>query len=471
MPTVDTERFRLRNFVEKLVESGDCEVREKPIDLVDVGTVLDGNPKAILFKAAGPEKAELVGNVMASRKRLAIALDTDERNLLSTLSARLNKLHPPTRVSSQQAPVQQVVLKDDEADLCALPVHLQHAADGAPYISAGIDYALFPGTGFTNVGCRRIMLRGPRQAGVDLIAPSDMRAIYLEAAAKNEQVPVAYAVGSHPADFLAAMMAMPSVDELDIVGAIRGQPAPVVKCVTSDIYVPADAEYIIEGYLDPAGHVEPEGPFGEYVGYYGVVKRNPVLHITAITHREDALFQTLTIGGRALARTDTAQLSAMKTESAAWAALMASVREPLAVCATPSSGGMYNVRVSLRQRVPGDAKNAIAAIFGSHAEAKHVFAFDPDIDVFSDAESDWAFATRFQADRDLMSARVSASFRSIHRSAARAPVPSSVSIAPSRSARRIRWNFPYRLRPWQKRARRTNPPPMRLRRDPRVSLN
>jgi 2,5-furandicarboxylate decarboxylase 1 len=402
MPTVDTERFRLRNFVEKLVESGDCEVREKPIDLVDVGTVLDGNPKAILFKAAGPEKAELVGNVMASRKRLALALDTDERNLLSTLSARLNKLHPPTRVSSQQAPVQQVVLKDDEADLCALPVHLQHAADGAPYISAGIDYALFPGTGFTNVGCRRIMLRGPRQAGVDLIAPSDMRAIYLEAAAKKEPVPVAYAVGSHPADFLAAMMALPSVDELDIVGAIRGQPAPVVKCVTSDIYVPADAEYIIEGYLDPAGHVEPEGPFGEYVGYYGVVKRNPVLHITAITHREDALFQTLTIGGRALARTDTAQLSAMKTESAAWAALMASVREPLAVCATPSSGGMYNVRVSLRQRVPGDAKNAIAAIFGSHAEAKHVFAFDPDIDVFSDAESDWAFATRFQADRDLI---------------------------------------------------------------------
>jgi len=402
MPTVDTERFRLRNFVDKLIGAGECEVHDKPIDLVDIGAVLDGNPRAVLFKAAGPEKAELVGNIMASRKRLAMALDTDERGLLGTLSQRLNKPQPPIKVSSQQAPVQQVVLKDDEADLCALPVHLQHGADGAPYISAGIDYALFPGSGFTNVGCRRIMLRGPRQAGVDLIAPSDMRAIYLDAAARHEPVPVAYAVGSHPADFLAAMTALPNVDELDIVGALRGEPAPVVKCVTNDIYVPADAEYVIEGYLDPAGHIEPEGPFGEYVGYYGVVKRNPVLHITAITHREDALFQTLTIGGRALARTDTAQLSAMKTESAAWAALMASVREPLAVYATPSSGGMYNVRVALRQRVPGDAKNAIAAVFGSHAEAKHVFAFDPDIDVFSDAETDWAFATRFQADRDLI---------------------------------------------------------------------
>ncbi len=402
MPTIETERFRLRNFVERLVEAGECEVRDQPTDLVDVGGVLEGNPRAVHFKAAGPEKAELVGNVMGSRKRIALALNTDERGLLGTLSQRLNKLHPAEKVSSQQAPVQQVVLKGDDADLCALPVHLQHGADGAPYISAGIDYALFPGTGFTNVGCRRIMLRGPRQAGIDLIAPSDMRAIYLEAAARKEPVPVAYAVGSHPADYLAAMVALPSVNELDVVGAMRGQPVPVVKCVTSDICVPADAEYVIEGFLDPAGHVEPEGPYGEYVGYYGVVKRNPVLHVTAITHREDALFQTLTIGGRSLARTDTAQLTTVKTKSAAWAALMASVREPLAIFATPSSGGMYNVRVSLRQRVPGDARNAIAAIFGSHAEAKHVFAFDPDIDVFSDEETDWALATRFQADRDLI---------------------------------------------------------------------
>src|ERR1700728_682631 len=150
MPTIDTERFRLRNFVEKLVDLGECEVREQPIDLVDVAGVLEANPRAVLFKAAGPEKAELVGNVMGSRKRLARALDTDERGLLGTLNARLNRLQPPVKVSSQQAPVQQIVLKDDEADLCALPVHLQHGADGAPYISAGSDFARFSGTGFTN---------------------------------------------------------------------------------------------------------------------------------------------------------------------------------------------------------------------------------------------------------------------------------------------------------------------------------
>jgi 2,5-furandicarboxylate decarboxylase 1 len=406
----DTERFRLRSFVERLVQMGECEVHDKPIDLIDVADKLDGNAKATLFTAAGPEKAELVGNVMGSRRRLALALDTDERGLLATLAERLKTPHKPVKVSAKDAPVQQIVKKGDEADLCALPVHLQHGEDGAPYISASLDFALFPGSGFTNVGCRRIMLRGPRHAGIDLIAPSDLRAIYLESAARKEPLPVAYAVGSHPADFMASVTATPPMDELEVIGALRGAPVPIVKCVSNDVWVPADAEYVLEGYLDPKGHTEPEGPYGEYVGYYGVVKRNPVFRVTAITHRKDALFQTATIGGRHLAHTDTAHLSTVKSETAAWAALQTAVREPVAVFATPSSGGMYNVRVSLRQRVPGEARNAIAAVFGSMAEAKHVFAFDADIDVFSDQQADWALATRFQGDRDLI---VASGFRAV----------------------------------------------------------
>ncbi len=404
MAAADTERFRLRNFVEKLVQIGECEIHDTPTELLDVAQVLEGNPRATRFGSVGPEKAELVGNVMGSRKRLGMALDTDEAGLLPELMRRLAAPHKPVRVEPAQAPVQQVVHKGEDADLCTLPVHLQHAEDGAPYISASIDFAQFAGTGHTNVGCRRIMLRGPRQAGVDMIAPSDIRAIFLEAVAKGERLPVAYAVGSHPCDFMAAVSMTPPMDELEVIGAVRGAPVPVVKCVTNDILVPADAEYVIEGWLDPRGHVEPEGPFGEYVGYYGVIKRNPVLHVTAITHRKDALFQTVTIGGRALGRTDTAQLTTVKTESAAWAGLVSAVREPVAVFATPSSGGMYNVRVSLRQRVPGEARNAIAAVFGSMAECKQVFVFDDDIDVFSDEQCDWALATRFQADRDTIMA-------------------------------------------------------------------
>jgi UbiD family decarboxylase len=399
---VDTDRFRLRRFAERLVQFGECEVHDKPIHLVDVAAVLDGNPRAIWFRSVGPEKAELIGNVMGSRKRLALALDTDEARLLPAIMKRLVSPQKPIKVAATEAPAQQIVMRGEEADLCALPVHLQHGEDGAPYISAGLDVMQFRDSGHHNIGCRRIMLRGPRTAGIDMIAPSDARAIYLEAVAKGERTPVAYVVGSHPCDFMAAVSMNPPMDELEVLGALRGEPVPIVKCVTNDIHVPADAEYVLEGYLDSKGHAEPEGPYGEYVGYYGVVKRNPVFHLTAITRRKDALFQTVTIGGKSLARTDTAQLTTVKTESAAWAALISAVREPVAVFATPSSGGMYNVRVSLRQRVPGEARNAIAAVFGSMAEAKQVFVYDDDIDVFSDEQCDWGLATRYQSDRDTI---------------------------------------------------------------------
>jgi UbiD family decarboxylase len=398
----DTDRFRLRRFVERMVELGECDVHAAPTDLIDIAAVLEGNPRATMFESVGPEKAQLVGNVMGSRRRLALALDTDERRLLATLQARLANPIAPIKVAGRDAPVQQVVRTGDDADLCALPVHLQHGDDGAPYISASIDFTRFAGSENHNVGCRRIMLRGPRTAGVDMIAPSDMRAIYLAAAARNEPLPVAYAVGSHPTDFMAAVAANPPMDELAVIGALRGAPVPIVKCTTNDVWVPADAEYVLEGYLDPRGHTEPEGPFGEYVGYYGIVKRNPLFHLTAVTHRKDALFQTVTIGGRSLGRTETAQLTVVKTESAVWAALQAAVREPVAIYVTPTSGGMYNARISLRQRVPGEARNAIAAAFGSSGEVKHVFVFDDDIDVFSDEQVDWGFASRFQADRDLI---------------------------------------------------------------------
>ena len=92
-------------------------------------------------------------------------------------------------------------------------------------------------------------------------------------------MPVAFAVGFHPADAIAALAMTPAVDELSLMGGARNAPVPVVKCITNDLRVPADAEYIIEGFLNADGWVEAEGPFGEYVGYYGRLKQNPVFHL------------------------------------------------------------------------------------------------------------------------------------------------------------------------------------------------
>ncbi len=436
MTAVDTEKFRLRNFVERLVKHGECVVHDAPIALADVAAVLEDCAQAVWFRAVGPEKSELVGNVMGSRARLAMSLGSTPEAFPAALRARLTKPHAPIEITRDQAPVQEVVLTAAEADMTSLPVNLQHGLDGAPYISSSIDYAFDPLTKWTNLGCRRMMLRGRHTAGVDLNAPSDLRALYQRAVDKGENLPVAYTVASHPTDFLAAVAVTVPMNELDVLGAVRGAPAPIVKCVTQDVWVPADAEMVLEGYLDPRGLVEPEGPYGEYIGYYGAVKRNPVFHLTAITKRRNALFQTVTIGGRRLGQTDTSNLGSAKTEAAIWDVLRLAVREPVAVCCTATSGGMYNIRVSLKQRYPGEARNAIAAVFCSIGDVKHVFVVDSDIDVFSDAEIDWAFATRFQADRDVV---IASGFRA---------VPLDPSLAGSRTGAKAGFDctIPFALR-------------------------
>ena len=397
---LDFDHFRLRRFVEDL-DRDSLDIREQPIDLADIAQALDGNPRAVLFRAAGPERQELVGNVAASRARIARAFGVAPQDLLSEVQRRLRNPPQVIEVAGDRAPAQDTILTGADADLTSLPVHLQHGADGAPYISASTDFVVDANTGRTNIGMRRLMLRGRTEAGIDLNSPSDLRAIYEASAAMGKPLPISFVIGSHPIDHLAAVMRL-QIDDLDLISSLRGAPLPVAKCVTNGIRVPADAEWVLEGYIDARGHVEPEGPYGEFLGYYGMVKRNPVFHLTAITRRRDALFQTATIGGRWLSRTDTAQLNGLRTEVMIWRALETAVREPIAVHATTSSGGMYTLRVALRQRVAGEARNAIAACFGALTNVKHVFVVDPDIDIFSDEQMDWAMATRFQADRDLV---------------------------------------------------------------------
>jgi 2,5-furandicarboxylate decarboxylase 1 len=394
------ERFALRRFLAELAPS-ELERRDGEVELANVGALLEGNPKAVLFEAPAGGPFPLCGNLAGSRSRLAAAFDTSPDKLLQEVLARLRTEGHVVEVTRELAPVQQVVLTGEQCDFTELPVHLQHGLDGAPYISSSIDFVNDKTNGWTNVGVRRLMLRGRRSAGIDLIAPSDLRAIYLEHADRGEPLPIAFAVGTHPIDHVAATMRLPS-DELKLMASLRGAPLGVVKCITNDLMVPADAQFILEGYLDPSGHVEPEGPYGEFLGYYGGVKHNPVFHLTAITHRRDAIFQTSTISGRDMGYTDTAQLCALRTEVTVWRALEVAVREVKAVYASAANGGMFNVRIALQQRVPGEARNAIAAVFACLANVKHVFVVDPDIDVFSDDQMDWALATRFQADRDLV---------------------------------------------------------------------
>ena len=400
--TIDMERYRLRGFVDRLVDLGEVEIHDRPVPLAGLAAVIEGTRNAVLFKKAGPEQAEIVAKTAGSRRRLAAAFQTSEDRLYDEYFRRLANPQSVLEVPSTDAPVHQVAITGEEVDLTRLPFHPQHAYDGSCYMSSAIDFTVDPATGRRNVGCRRLSLRNRYEAGTNVTAPSDLKRVYQACVARGERLPVTFTVGAHPLDFFAATTRQGG-DELSLIATFRGETAPVVKSLTNDILVPADAELTLEGYLDERGYVEPEGPYGEYMGYYGAIHMDPVFHCTAITMRRDVLHHTLLHGSAlVLDQTDSANISALRTEAEAMKILKACVREPVAVYLLSRSGGSNTLRVSIRPRVFGEARAAIAALFGGIMRLKHIYVFDDDIDIHDEGQVDWAMGTRFQADRDLM---------------------------------------------------------------------
>ena len=400
--SIDMNKFRLRTFVDKLIEMGEVEIHDEPVPLSELSGIVEATSKAVLFRKAGPEQLELVSSVAGDRRRLAAAFGVPMDNAWKEYLKRLESPQPVVEVTSNEAPVHQVVIQGEEVDLTKLPFHPQHELDGSTYLGSGIDYTIDPETGNTNVGCRRLSLRNPKEAGINATAPSDLKRIYSKVAARGQRLPVSFAIGSHPVDFMAATMRMPT-DEITLLARLRGEPLPLVKCVTNDIRVPADVEMVLEGYLDERGYCEPEGPYGEMMGYYGAMHLDPVFHVTAITMRRDVLYQTVLHGsGRILGRTDSGNMSALRAEAMAMKALRGVIKEPVAAHGVSSSGANQHIRVAIRQHEPGEARKAIFAIFNAITNAKHVFVVDHDIDIFDDRQMEWALSTRFQADRDFV---------------------------------------------------------------------
>jgi 2,5-furandicarboxylate decarboxylase 1 len=398
---LDLEKFRLRPFVKRLIELGEVDVHEAPISLAKLSSVIEASPKATLFKNVGVEGYEMVAAVSGSRKRLAAAFGVAPNEVAHEFMRRVSDPQKIVEVPSAQAPVHEAVKTGDDIDLTKLPFHVQHELDGSAYISAGIDYSVDPKSGRTNVGCRRLMLRGRKHMRSNLTDMSDLKRCYLACVERGEKLPVSFAIGSHPLDYLAATAKIP-VDEFGLLGTLRGEPVPMVRGRTNGVLAPADAEMIIEGYFDELGYRELEGPYGEFYGFYGPVHIDPVFHVTAICTRKDILHQTVLHSGRYLSRTDSANLGSLHAEVACWRALRGARIEPVAIHNVPASNGRQHVRVALKRGgAPGQARAAIMALFAVMG-TKHIFIVDDDIDVFDDQQVEWAMSARFRADRDLV---------------------------------------------------------------------
>lgn len=400
MTGLDLEKFRVRTFVERLVELGEVDIYDAPVPMRDLSALIESTPRAKLFRSVGPERFEMVSNIIGNRRRLAAAFGVDEKGLQGEYMSRLGKAQPIVEIPSADAPVHHTIVTGDDIDLSKLPFHLQHELDGGPYISSALDYSIDPATGRTNVGCRRLMLRSRTTMRSNLTAPFDLKRMYAEAVARKQRFPVSFTIGSHPIDFCVAGVRVP-MDENSLIATMRGEALPMVRGVTNGILAPADAECIIEGYFDELGYREFDGPYGEFMGYYGPVHIDPVFHVTAITRRRDPVYQTILHSGRSLANTDHGNMAALTGEVRVIQVLKAGGFDVAAVRGVPSTNGRQHMRVALKRSTFGQARLVIAALF-SIPFVKHAYVVDEDIDVDDDAQMEWAMSTRFRADRDLV---------------------------------------------------------------------
>jgi 2,5-furandicarboxylate decarboxylase 1 len=386
----------LREWLDHLSHSGRLAIAKPGIglefQLAAIAKRLDGR-MATFFPRPGGHRIPVVSGVLGARGWIAKAMGTSSEQVLERFSLAAANPLPWREVSS--SPVQEVVHETvDLARLLPIPTHNER--DSGPYITAGLLLARNPRTGIQNVAIHRCQLNRPDELGV-LLLPRHTLDFYEAAEAAGAALPIAIVIGVDPLTALASQAIAPlDCDELTIAGALHGAPLEVVKCLGNDIRVPASAEIVLEGRLLPHRRA-PEGPFGEFPQYYAERADRHVARIDRITMRRDAIFQTIGGGGN-----EHLLLGAIPREATLLGDLRRHFPGVRDLHLSMGGAGRYVLYVQFKKRREGEAKNLILAAFAAHYDVKHVVVVDEDVAIHDPREVEWAVATRFQADRDLL---------------------------------------------------------------------
>ncbi|MFM0118548.1 UbiD family decarboxylase [Paraburkholderia sp. RL18-101-BIB-B] len=389
----------LRDWLVHLARTGRVATIDKPValehELAAIAKRLDGTQAAFFTKPGGHD-VPVVSGFMSRRAWIAEAMGVAEADLLARFRDAAVQPVPSKEIPRAEAACQQVVHTSgiDLHKLLPIPTHSEH--DNGPYITAGLVIARNPRTGVQNVSINRIQVHGPDRMAI-LLLPRHLYAFQKAAEEAGDALDVAIAIGVDPLTMLASQAISPiDSDELEIAGALHGAPLPVVKCVSNGVNVPAFAEIVIEGRILPNVR-ELEGPFGEFPKYYSAQEAREVIEVTAVTHREKPIFHTIVP-----AEMEHLLLGAIPREATLLAHLQRS--HPNVKDVHLSVGGVcrYHLWVQFEKKREGEAKNVILCAFGAHYDIKQVVVVDTDVDVHDPAEIEWAIATRFQADRDLV---------------------------------------------------------------------
>jgi 2,5-furandicarboxylate decarboxylase 1 len=388
----------LRQWLARLTSTGRVAVIRENVPLkhrlAAIAKCLDGRQAAFFPKPEG-HAIPVISGFMSRRAWIAEAMGVPESGLLEAYRRAADNPLPWQEVPGADAACQQVVHHEiDLHGLLPIPTHSEH--DNGPYITAGMVIARNPVTGIQNVSINRIQVHAKDRMAI-LMLPRHLFAFYQAAEANSQPLSVAIVIGADPLTLLASQAITPiDHDELEIAGALHGAPLPVVKCLTSEVRVPANAEIVIEGRILPKVR-EPEGPFGEFPKYYSAKENREVIQVDVITHRKSPIFHTIVP-----AEMEHLLLGAIPREATLLAHLQRSFPGVKDVHLSIGGVGRYHLHVKFEKRREGEPKNVILCAFGAHYDIKQVTVVDVDVDVHDPQQVEWAVATRFQADRDLV---------------------------------------------------------------------
>lgn len=399
MPLTDQARTThpdLRSWLQRLVASDRLAVAREGVSLIDelaaVAKKLELE-RAVLFPVPGGHRIPVVANLFTERSWIAEALGVADSELLPRFQHAVRHPLPWNEITA--APVHDVVHRQiDLLQQLPIPKHNEH--DSGPYITAALLIARNPASGVQNVSIHRCQVSGPDRIGV-LLLPRHTRHYFHIAEQAGEALEIALVIGVHPACILASQaIAALDDDEMEIAGALLGQPIEMVKCRTNRVRVPAHAEIVIEGRILPKLR-EPEGPFGEFPQYYGSRADREVIQVDAVTHRSNPIFHTIVGGG-----IEHLLLGGIPREATLLDHLQRSFPSVRDLRLTRGGTCRYHLAVKIDKASGGEPKNIIMGAFGGHYDIKQVVVVDMDVDIDDPNEIEWAIATRFQADRDLV---------------------------------------------------------------------
>lgn len=311
---------------------------------------------------------------------------------------RMTKLYDPVIV--KDAPCKDIIIRgEDDVDLQKIPVEWCSPNQGGPFITMGVCFLKHPDTGVQNVGVYRLHVTGKNITGILIVPHQHSATIYAKYDVLAKAMPMAVAIGTDPLLPIVGAAPFPvNTSELRGWGALQGRPMEMVKCETIDMLVPAQAEYILEGEILQDIRAQ-EGPFGEYTGFYSGIRDLPVFKVHCITHRKDPIYQTVNIG-------KPPSEANLLTEMGFGLELARGVREycpeVTGVRSMMAHGLVTVIQIDKKRRYKGIAMRAGNMVWTMKSHVKQVFVVDDDIDIWSNDDILWAFATRCQAHKDIV---------------------------------------------------------------------